>query len=212
MQQTLFGPRDATHAGEKQKISIPRRCSNPDDDEPIQTLFGLLETKAQARRRARRIVRLLGAIEDAPEAIQCCQYHVDMLEYFIQRSLSMQLDANDRDGLQRLIGDTEEVLTREDCDEMASNPKIWRPVPAGWPGRRTGDMYAAALHPKEIDYLREMQNHLREEWTAIAASVEDCQAELVTLQAMGPLPAEIAQRYALTSEGNRLAVAASKHP
>ncbi len=133
MQPTLFGPTDATQAGKKQKIRIPRRCSNLDDDEPIQTLFGLLETKAQARRRARRIVRLLGAIEDAPKAIQCCQYHVDILEYFIQRSLSMQLDANDRDGLQRLIGDTEEVLTREDCDAMVSNPKIWRPVPAGWP-------------------------------------------------------------------------------
>ncbi len=212
MQQTLFGPSEPREAGKKQKISVARRRDDVEGAEPLQTLFGPVETRAQARRRAPRIVRLLGAIEDAPEAIKCCQHHIEKLEYFIQRSLRVQLDPNDRDGLQRLIGDTEEVLTQEDCDQMVSNLEVRRPFPAGWPGARRGDIYAAALHPKEIDYLRGMQDSLREDLIAIAAGAEDCKAELAALRAIGPLQEEIAERYALTPAGERSAVPARKRP
>jgi len=59
-------------------------------------------------------------------------------------------------------------------------------------------MYAAALHPKEVAYLRQMQESIREEAVAIIAGVADAQAELAALKAIGPLPEDIAQRYALT--------------
>lgn len=176
----------------------------------IQTLFGPIETKAQARKRAQRIVHLLGAIEEAPQAIRCCESHTEALEYFIERSLQVQLDPNDRDGLQRLIGDTEEVLTEEDCNEMRSNQEIWRPYLVGWIGARPGDMYAAALHPKEVDYLHNVQESVREDMEVVASGVQECQAELAALKALGPLPEDIAQRYALTPEGDRSTTPAGK--
>jgi hypothetical protein len=166
-------------------------------------LFGLVETKAQARRRAKRIVQLSGAVEEAPGVISSCGNHIDTLRYFIERSLQVELHPNDRDGLQRLLGDTEEVLTEADCEEMRSNPEIWRPYPVGWIGARAGEMYAAALHSKEIAYIREVQPSIREEITSIVAAVEIAQTELAALKAIGPLPEAVAQHYALTPEGNR---------
>ncbi len=128
MQQTLFGSCENT-CGKARTRSISKRRQQIDEGEPLLTLFGLVETKAQARRRAKRIVQLLGAIEDAPEAIRSCKNHIDTLRYFIERSLQVKLDPNDRDGLQRLVGDTEEVLTEADCEEMRSNLEIWRAIP-----------------------------------------------------------------------------------
>jgi len=152
----------------------------------------------------------LGAIEDAPEAIRSCKNHIDTLQYFIERSVQVKLDPNDRDGLQRLVGDTEEVLTEADCEEMRSNLEIWRPYLVGWIGARAGEMYAAALHPKEIAYLRQMQESIHEEAVAIAEGVEGAQAELAALKAIGQLPEDIAQRYALTPDGSRRESAPNK--
>jgi hypothetical protein len=199
MQQTLFGSWEGKRTHTK-PCSIAKRRAQTEDEEPTQTLFGPVETKSQARRRAKRIVQLLGAIEDGPEAIRSCENHIDTLQYFIERSLQVELDPNDRDGLQRLVGDTEEVLTESDCEEMRSNPQIWRPYLVGWLGARIGEMYAAALHPKEVAHLRQMQEGIREEASAIVAAVADAQAELVALKAIGTLPEDIAQRYALTPD------------
>lgn len=129
------------------------------------------------------MVQLLGAIEDGPEAIRCCENHIDALEYFVQRSLRVELDSNDRDGLQRLVGDTEEVLTESDCEEMRSNPQIWRPYLVGWLGARADEMYAATLHPKEVAYLHQMQESIREEALAIASGVEEAHSEQAALNA-----------------------------
>jgi hypothetical protein len=202
MQQTLFGYCETT-GGKARTRPISKRSPQIDEGEPLRTLFGLVETKAQARRRAKRIVQLLGAIEDAPDVMSSCENHIDILRYFIERSLQVELHPDDRDGLQRLLGDTEEVLTEADCEEMRSNPKIWRPYPVGWIGARAGEMYAAALHPKEIAYLREIQQSILDEVASIVAGVEDAQTELAALKAIGPLPEAIAQHYALTPEGNR---------
>ncbi len=209
MQQTLFGP-CKNPWGKARTRSISKRRQQIDEGEPLLTLFGLVETKAQARRRAKRIVQLLGAIEDAPEAIRSCKNHIDTLQYFIERSVQVKLDPNDRDGLQRLVGDTEEVLTEADCEEMRSNLEIWRPYLVGWIGARAGEMYAAALHPKEIAYLRQMQESIHEEAVAIAEGVEGAQAELAALKAIGQLPEDIAQRYALTPDGSRRESAPNK--
>ncbi len=204
MQETLFECTESPREERKGRTSQDKRHESTKCTEPVQGLFGPVENKAQARKRAQRIVVLLGAIAEAPQAIHCCNSHIEALEYFIDKSLRVQLDPNDRDGLLRLIGDTEEVLTEEDCEEMRSNPQIWRPYIHGWIGARPGDMYAAALHPKEVAYLRDTQENLRAEPAAILEGEKNCQAELAALRAIGPLPQDVAHRYALTPEGSRL--------
>ena len=84
------------------------------------------------------------------------------------------------------------------------------PYLVGWIGARTGEIYAAALHPKEIAYLRQMQESIHEEAVAIAEGVEGAQAELAALKAIGQLPEDIAQRYALTPDGSHRESAANK--
>lgn len=172
----------------------------PQRTEPERTLFGIVETKAQARKRAQEMVRLIGAIEDAPVAIQYREQHIDALCYFIERSKKVELDPNDLDGLVRMVGDTQGLLT--DGERRAMHKKhIWRVYPLGWIGTRPGQMYPAAMHPKEIRYLRKVQDELREEIKKIAEGVEISKVELEVLRAVGPLPEDVAQRYSLTSEG-----------
>jgi hypothetical protein len=172
-------------------------------EEPVQTLFGVVETKAQARRRAREIVRLLGAVEDAPETIDTRAGQIETLQYFVDRSKRIALDLNDLDSLQRLIGDTEELLTEGEYRAMRRNEKIWRPIPIGWLGTRPGQMYPAALHRKEIAYLRQMQRELQEEIANIREGAKECSAALDVLRAVGPLPEDIARHCALTPDGRR---------
>lgn len=173
-------------------------------DEPVRTLFGVVETKAQARRRAREIVRLLNAVEDAPEAIESRVAHIEALQYFVDRSNNIALDLNDLDALQRTVGDTEELLTDGERQAMRRSEKIWRPYPIGWLGARPGQMYPAALHRKEIAYLRQIEREMREEITAIRDGAKECESALEVLRAVGPLPDDIARQYALTPEGQRL--------
>ena len=173
-------------------------------EEPVPGLFGVIETKAQARRRAREIVRLLGAVEDAPEAIECRAGQIDALEYFVERSNEVALSLNDLDALERLIGDTEELLTEGERRAMRRNKKIWRPIPIGWIGARPGEMYPAALHRKEIAYLRGMERELREEITTIRENLPKCETALEALRALGPLRDDIARQCGLTPEGHRL--------
>lgn len=193
-----FSQADIQHGSQTQK-TVHRRREPP--KEPLRTLFGIVETKAQARRRAREIVRLLGAVEDAPQAIDCRSGQIETLQYFVERSHNVALDLNDLDALQRLIGDTEELLTDGERRAMRRNEKIWRPYPIGWLGARAGQMYPAALHRKEIVYLRGMQRELREEITNIRDGTEESKNALEALRSLGPLPGDIAQQYALTPAG-----------
>lgn len=85
---------------------------------------------------------------------------------------------------------------------MRKNEKIWRPYPLSWLGARLGQMYAAALHRKEIAYLRTLQKELREEIEAITEGAAQHQAELELLRAVGPLPTNVAERYGLTADGH----------
>ena len=150
------------------------------------------------------MARLLGAVEEAPAAIECRREHIDVLAYFIERSKLVAIDLNDRDGLLRMVGDTEELLTERERLAMRNNEKIWRPYPLGWLGARPGQMYAAAFHHKEIAYLRQLQKELREEMKAIAEGAAQCQTDLELLRAAGPLPDDVAQRYSLTPDGDHV--------
>ncbi len=209
MQHTLFGTLpDTPLADEQEQVPAGPKSRTARKDpsqrsEPKQTLFGIVETKAQARKRAQEIVRLLGAVEDAPEAIACRRAHIETTDYFIDRSNGIALDPNDRDGLLRCVGDLEELLEEEDCQAMRDNGAIWRPYPCCWLGKRPGEVYAAALHPKEIAYLREVQAEMREEIEAITEGAKQCQSELEQLRTLGPLREDIAQRYGLTTSGER---------
>src|SRR5205807_3685515 len=148
-------------------------------------------TKAQSRNRAKRIVHLLGAIEEAPRALRCCEHDIALLEYFIERSERTQLGPNDRDGLLRFVGDLQELLTEEECRQMRENKSIWRPYPPGWLGMRPRDLYAAALHAREIAYLRNLQAQRREDREAITDGVKSWESELLRLQKIGPLPEDL---------------------
>lgn len=152
-------------------------------------------------------MRLLDAVEDAPEAIASRIGHIEALQYFVDRSNQIALDLNDLDALQRSIGDLEELLTNGERLAMRRNEKIWRPYPIGWLGARPGQMYPAALHRKEIAYLRQIEREMREEIPVIRDGAKESENALEVLRAVGPLPDDIARQYALTPEGHRLSPA-----
>jgi hypothetical protein len=215
MQPTLFGPLEPPdrelEAGQSKPPRAPRRQN--ESDEPVATLFGFVETKAQARKRAQRLVRLIGIIEDAPETLACYENDIRTLEYFIERGTIGTLTPNDRDGLLRFVGDLEELLTEDECREMQDDPDIWKALPTGWLGTRLGDLYASALHPKEIAYLRQLQEERRDEMIAVLTSAAEARDELPELKSIGPLPDDIAIRYCITPMGDRLQTApVSKSP
>jgi len=203
IQTPLFEPIEPRVVGTKEAHAVIWQRDSSATFTTEQTLFGPVEAQPQARRRALRMKELLGAIEEGPEEVKSCNCHVEMLGYFIARSETLRLDPNDHDGLLRLIGATEDLLTEEDCQQMRSNRQIWTPYPTGWIGTVEGDMYPVALHPKEVEYLLLLQAEIREHISAVRAGLLACQAELGALQAIGPLPDDIAQRYGLTREGTR---------
>ncbi len=126
------------------------------------TLFGIAESDAAATKRARAIAALITNLEEIPELIEIRRHDIRALAYFIRRSSEVKLDPNDLDGLGRLVGPTEDLLTARDWQQLRRR-KIWREYPPGYLGMRPGSVYPAALHEKEIAYLREMQELCRNE-------------------------------------------------
>ena len=206
MQTTLFDIAIAESSGtppepEQPKSSCPKRSAQPKQLVRVeQTLFGVVENDRAAAQRAKCIVTLVSDIENAPEFIDQRKGLIQSLAYYIRRSKQIRLDPNDRDGLLRLVGDIEEVLTDADRRSMHER-KIWRPYPKGWLGVREGSRYAAALHEKEIRYLQELQDDCRQDIKAARAELKQNQTELVKLRAVAPLPPKIAERYGLTPDG-----------
>jgi hypothetical protein len=137
MQQALFEDVKLLDREPQPRREPAKRSRPAETAEPKRTLFGVIETKTQARKRAQEIVRLIGAVEDAPAAIECNHSHIHVLAYFIERSERAALDLNDLDGLTRMVGDTQHLLTERECLAMRKNEKIWRPSHLdGWaPGR-----------------------------------------------------------------------------
>src|ERR1700694_6005335 len=100
MQPTLFGPIEPSDPKLGSRPPNPSRVPRHDNesDEPETTLFGLVETKAQSRRRAQRIVRLIGTIEEAPAILACYENDIRLLVYFIELGTTGTLTPNARDG------------------------------------------------------------------------------------------------------------------
>ena len=169
---------------------------------PTQTLFGIVESKSEARARAKELVKIHGAIREAPEAMEVREGQAAQLAYFIKRSDACQLDLNDKDGMMRTIGLLDDMLDEADCAFMRRHKKWWRKVPKGWLGCKGGDhYYCTKLHPKEISYLREQIADLQAEIEAIQEAVPALKIQLAELAAVAPLPEDIAKHYALTVDG-----------
>src|SRR5947209_6577463 len=107
MQSSLFG---AIDPGRHERVTKPQKSkaakSRPDPGEPELTLFGGSETKAQARKRARRISHLVHFLREAPLALTCFENDIHTLDYFIERGADCALTPADLDGLLRFVGDT----------------------------------------------------------------------------------------------------------
>ena len=164
------------------------------------SLFGVTETRAEARTRARTIAEHCATLAEAPEAIETRQSQVVQVQYFIDRSNACALDENDLDALMHEI-DTSECLEDGDLDEMHANAAIWRDYMPGWGGAQPGDKYPAQLHRKEIEYLTEVRDQCAEEAVTIQQNADAVRAELDTLRAVGPLYPDDAKRHNLTVEG-----------
>lgn len=161
------------------------------------------ETKLESRDRARKIVRLICAIEDAPTQAEQINWQMDLCLYFVEKANAGELTLNDRDGLQRNIGVIDEEMTAKDNAEMRQDESAWKPLEHGWIGRKVGELYCTKLHPKEIRVLEDVRAELAGDLVALTEAVPTWEQELATLRAVGPLREDIATKHNLTPEGYR---------
>ena len=178
-----------------------------------RTLFGWSESKEEARARAAELFSLHAAVADTPNLLDCRTGQVGQFDYFIGKAERIQLDCNDKDGLQRFVQCLSEAaeLTEEDCRWMWNQVRFWKPTPEGfewWCGcrrmvkKKTQPMYCATLHPKEIATLKEMRAELVEEIESIKLNLPKIQARIGKLKDVGPLPEAIAEKHRLTVDGD----------
>ena len=165
------------------------------------TLFGVIETKTETRDRAKRLAELYASLRDAPGAIGCRKGHTMDLQYFIDRSRKRRMGPNDWDGLHRLIGDPEYLLTDRERAAHRRNPKNWRRYKYGWLNQPPGQKWPCCMHPKEVAYLVGQLDELQDEIVAIELSIPEIQAEAKALRDIGPIPKDVADRYGLTEAG-----------
>lgn len=171
------------------------------------TLFGVIESKTEAKKRAERISLLVSRIADGPDDRKCIRSQYNQITYFITKAKAKKMDPNEHDGLQRTVGDLSGLLTDKECKEMSDNPKIWKSYTgdfAGWCGATHRDRYCTTLHKKEIAYLEECRDEVVNNMLDLREALRDYRRELTTLRAVADLPEEIAKRYQLTPQGERL--------
>jgi hypothetical protein len=162
-----------------------------------------MESRTEARQRAKQIHELLSTLEDAPSAISERESLATTLEYFVKKSNACQLTCDDLDGLMRLGMDTADLATEKEQEEWDANPAIRRPYPPGWGGALPGWTYPAQLHPKEVAYMQATIAGLRKEEQTIKRNGNSLRAELEELRAVGDLDPKDAKRYNLTTRGCR---------
>jgi hypothetical protein len=166
------------------------------------TLFGVIETKTEMRNRAKQIFALLASLRDAPGAVEARTGQIMDLRYFIDRSQKRKMGPNDWDGLHRLIGDPEELLTDAEKRAHVKNPKNLKPYKYGWMNRPPGELWVCCLHRKEIAYLVSQIDFLKGEIETIKGNVVTIREELKHLREIGPLAKDVADRYGLTEAGD----------
>lgn len=166
----------------------------------MKTLFGIMESKTEARDRARSLRDLYSSLRDAPDVLACRRSLVDQIQTFIDRSNAKTFDLNWHDGLVRLTG-LEELLTERDCAQMRNNKKLWKWYKPGWLGSHGPVRYCCQLHPKEIAYLERQMAEIQHEIDNIEINVPLLKEQAEALRAVGPFPKELAERYQLTEDG-----------
>lgn len=168
------------------------------------TLFGVVESKRDSAARAKKLADLWATEQDLPESIEAAHATAAACQYFIDRSNRHALDPNDWDGLIRFC-DTTECLEDEDRAEMESHPEAWRPYSGewkGWAGMPETASFAVCLHAKELEFLTEAAASQDEEAAELEAYLAAVRAEIASLRAVGPLPADLANKYGLTEDGD----------
>lgn len=168
------------------------------------TAFGWVsfrrESRTELKERARELSYLHSQLTDAPYAIEVRRGQIGDVRYFIDRARAKKMDVNDHDGLQRLIGQPEDLLTQRDCREMM-DPKLWRWSPPGtewW----AGSSYCITLHRKQTAYLQRQVDWIQEEIDCIEADLPEIKARIEKLRGVGPLPEDIATRHQLNVDGS----------
>jgi hypothetical protein len=161
------------------------------------------ERQREARTRARRIVQLLGVINDAPAYIEEQRCFIATCDYYLKRGAAGSLTVNDWDGMIREFGDLDEIveLTDADYQELENDKRAWRRMPKGWFGGVGGRRYRAKLHRKELAIFESYRAELQERITQVESDLPLAQRELNELRAVGPLPDAIAKRFNLTMDG-----------
>jgi hypothetical protein len=171
------------------------------------TLFGVIESKTEAKKRAERISLLVSRIADGPDDRKCIRSQYNQITHFVTKAKAKKMDPNEHDGLQRTIGDLSGLLTEKECAEMRDNPRIWKAYTgdfAGWCGSTPRDRYCTTLHKKEIAYLEECRAEVVSNMLNLREALSSYRRELAELRALADLPEEIAKRYQLTPKGERL--------
>lgn len=165
------------------------------------TPFGLVATRSESRTqvkaRAKEMSGLQSALRDAPEEIEARRGQVLDLQYFIDRSNAKKMDPNDHEGLLRLIGQPEDLITMREANTWARKQGIWRKTPNGmtwWAGK----MYCTMLHPKEIAYLKWQIAQVQEIIDAVEAGIPEIEERIAELWDAGSLPDDIAKQYHVT--------------
>jgi hypothetical protein len=164
----------------------------------VKTLFGIIESKTEARDRAKALCGLYASLRDAPGALACRQSQIQQLQSFIDRSAKRSFDYNWWDGFQRLIGYPEDWLTDRDEAAMHRDKSYWKKDKYAFGGPQ---IIRCKLHPKELALLKAYQVERQEEIAAIEANVPLLQAQADELRRVGPFPKELAERYQLTEDG-----------
>jgi hypothetical protein len=167
----------------------------------ILALFGAMESKRESVVRAKKLVELYDSIRDAPDALDIRKGQVFQLQCFIDRSNKCGFDANWWDGLQRAIGDPEELLTGRDIAAMRRDKSYWKKSQWNHLCCPKGSIYRCKLHPKEIALLETYKAEVQDELDAINHNLPLLKAEVEKLCAVGSLPKDVADQYRLTEDG-----------